>query len=336
MNVRIYFINMEWKMIKTNRKRIIMVLLSMILLTLMLNGCGANDIQESPKEETLTINDEVSVLTMDGLAEESTKGLPDKCVVKTVSDSVEMEDAVRTGSYDIAILDTASAARMYEKTKGDVVEISPIEYGDIKVVEKNYEQTEVTRNVYNEKTNQYEEVTEKLETPLTYLRSRKVIAFGSENSVLDVTFNNVFAKSYVYFYEGQVEWTTDVSDFKDKVENQDYVGVGYDTDIDPIMKDNSDIKMVFDVSDEWYKLYDMEIPKYVLIANKKFYSNRTDDFNAFINKYADTNGKTEGVVFYKESNRGLDILKKYNDTLEGIDIEAVGGEKIPSSIYWKR
>ena len=89
----------------------------------------------------------------------------------------------------------------------------------------------------------------------------------------------------------------------------------------------------------WETQYHYPIPSDILIANKQFVTERTDDFRLFLSAYEESFGtakesSTANLVFYGRSNRGIEIIKNFMASMEEYDITLLGGKSPDAAFYY--
>jgi NitT/TauT family transport system substrate-binding protein len=89
----------------------------------------------------------------------------------------------------------------------------------------------------------------------------------------------------------------------------------------------------------WELQYDSPIPSDILVANKKFVTERSDDFQLFLSAYEESLGtakesSTANLVFYGRSNRGIDLIKSFMASMEVYDIGLLGGKSPDAAFYY--
>ncbi|MEG0291843.1 MAG: hypothetical protein RR495_04060 [Anaerovoracaceae bacterium] len=319
------------------KKRILAMGIIMVLAVTSLAGCGSKKEEKAPT----TLSGSVKVAALEGAGTESVANLKSDYKITKCATSGDMVGNVLSGGYDVFIMSPTTAGQMNERTSDNLVEISPITLGGISIVQNSYVQGTKTVRVYNEKTKQNEYKTEDIETPMSYLRGKTIVAYGKEGDASEYVLKkllNVYAG--MALGEDQIEWIADKDDFITRLGNYQTIGLASEPVLSELQKKNKNVKTVFDLNQKWKEKLEGEIPMDVLVVSKEFYDNRRDDLNIFLNDYAESivkakeTSKTK-LMLFTESNRGINILKQFNKTMYEFDAESFGGEKPKSGFYFE-
>lgn len=281
------------------KHRRFMALLALVLAALVLfTACGEEEKKKAKKEEdTNVLSEKVRVVAQDGAAGLKVfRNMGDNYEVKTFKKIGDLRSAIKRGNYDAAILSTGIAAEMYERTKKGLVEVSPVSLDGIYVVANGYNKNDFR---------------------LSYLVKKNVVCMD-KNSTADQVWQKVMTDGqqsissvkmkYVNSYEASVKpfasWAALV------ICTEPYASR---------LTKLSEVFKILDLAELYRENGHGQVPTDVLVVSKKMAKYRTNDVRVMKNEYEtalSAVGKTKAnLVFYNQSNRGIQLLREYNKTM---------------------
>lgn len=105
------------------------------------------------------------------------------------------------------------------------------------------------------------------------------------------------------------------------------------------ISDNEDAKTVFDLNEIWQEQFKNDIPQYVLVVSDSFLEDREDEVATVVEDIYKTTDKAQKntdakLVSYKNSNRGINLIKSFNEVIEKYNSQAIGTEGISQDYYF--
>ncbi|MEG0918777.1 MAG: hypothetical protein RR967_02125 [Anaerovoracaceae bacterium] len=319
------------------KKKILAVTLIMMLAVTSLSGCGADKEDKVPTSLSKTLK----VTSIDGLGTKALDNLDGDYKKSVSKDAEEVSGKILNGDVDGAIMSPTTAAQLNSKTSNEVVEISPISIGDLYVVQNSYVQASRTVRVYNEETKLSEYKEEKIETKMGFLRGKTIVAYGKPGDVSQYVLQNLALKEgYFSIPDENIEWIDDEDKFIERMGNYQTIGLASKPVVSKLLKENTNVKKVFDLNSKWKDHFDGDIPMNVLLVTKDLAKNK-DDLRVFLNDLGKAidkakEGGDKNLVLYTESSRGVSILKKFNNAMYDFSAEVMGNEKPKDSFYYSR
>lgn len=299
------------------KSKIVAVALALALCLGMLTACGnKNDNTEEAKDPT-KLSESVSVVAYEGAGTDVLKNIKGDYNVKGYNKLKDVEKKIKTGDYDVAVLPTTSADKMYGETKGGLVEISPTDQNGLFLLSNNY-------YLSNDS--------------LSGLAGKTIYVTGENSTAVRVLKYLLNTTSL-----GTGQYTVKVLDSYEEIEKAlgDYGNIALVSQpyVSSIMKSNSSVSKMVDLNEKWKDETNTDIPTDVVIASKDFAENRSDDLKVFINDYQsalDNTKSSSKLIFYSASNRGTSLLKAFNKTMYEYNSEIFDGRDISGSLYYQK
>ena len=102
----------------------------------------------------------------------------------------------------------------------------------------------------------------------------------------------------------------------------------------------SGVNRVLNLSEKYNEKEKVSVPSEVLAVSKKLLKESLDDVEVLVKDFekavSNTKIKNTKLVFYGQSNRGINILKKFNDSLKHGLPEMFPKSGFPSDFYYER
>lgn len=294
------------------KKKLFIMALFLIVMTIVATGCGKGDQASSDKADSLS--DSVKVAVYKGTSSQVVKNLGKDYTVKEYDNLLNLEKAVERGAYDVAVMPTTDADWLYGKTGRELKILSPVSMGGLYLLSNNYV----------------------LENPKMSNFVRKTIYVTGERSTGAKVFEYLMMEAGI----GSSSYKIKVLDSYEEVEKaiNDYgnFAIVEQPFAKKYLKNRSVVK-VMDLEQAWKKATDLELPMDVLVCSKEFYKNRSDDVSLVLADYEKATEKVAGKsgrpVFYGASNRGCSLVKAFNKEIVK-NVPGLFNGKDGSKIYY--
>lgn len=298
------------------RKPLAILLILLVSATTVLAGCG-NDNGSGTEDQNKTLTGTVKIITQTGPGADALGAMPDGYQVQSFKTKDEVVGQILNDSYDLAIVDPVTAAKLYNQSGGDLVAISPIELGGWHIISNNGYMTDGQITALSGKT-----VVSADRDGTGYAALRKLLEDQNINPDYRITMEWTDTSAQVL---AALKTTGTVALLSDPAASQALAGSGTSKTI-------SDI----DLGQLWETAYGYPIPSEIVIANKQFVKNRSADLGLFLETVTGSIDKAKksssaNLVFYN-STRGMEILKSYLTTLE--DLTLLGGKAPDTAFYY--
>lgn len=329
-------------------KKIGSLALAVVLCMTMLVSCGDKGKNTAePAEKKASLSGDVKIVAAEGTAYASVSKLPGDYKVKKAKDTMEVKATIVKGDFDLAVLSPIEAARLFVQNDNFKV-VTTVALGDYEVGATGYVENE-------------EE-----EPNISYLRGKRIYALDEEPEVTDhvtVTLPDakdgeeeleieaplemseevlraVMADENIPLYSGSLDWQNEDA-LKDIATVSNIRILADGNTVKALEKDNEDFITLFDLGQMWNENFGGDIPGYVLVASDSFLKNRGKEISVVLDDMADNlkeaqKATKEKLVVYNNSNRGLSLIKKFNEAMEENNIDAIGGEELPNSYYYSK
>ena len=284
------------------KKKSIILLALILTVLVVMAACGSDEDKDSEEnKEPTELSGPVKVVAQNDASGVSVyKEMGDNYDIKTYKKIGDVRDAIKDGKYDAAILSAGIAAEMYEKTKGKLVEISPVSIDGLYVVANGYNKDQFM---------------------LSWLPNKNVVIMG-KNSTADQVLQKLMEDTGRSFASIKTKYINSYNGVKKAFAQWGAIVICGEPYASRLEKLN-DVVKVYDLAEDYRVSYKTEVPAEVLVVSKKMYDERPDDVKIMIKEYEEAlpeisneNKKTYAkFVFYGQSNRGEMILRQYNETM---------------------
>lgn len=296
-------------------KKISLSLAFLLIFSIALTGCGTDKNSGDKEKDTLS---EINCITLkDGAGDKVLSNIKGKYKVKTYKNFQDVEKKVLKGSFDVVILPAGMFSKLYAKAKPNLVEVSPITLDGMYVLANGWAKNSV-----------------KLGT----LRGMKINAYGegtsSEMALIKAMKEKNLSISKIVF-----EYFYTEKDLEDRMKEYGAFCIAaepYASEIEKI----PGVNKVLDIGEKYRETEMTQAPSEVLAVSKKFLDKRPDDVDVLVKDFekavSSTKARNTKLVFYGQSNRGLAILKKFNDQVKKWLPEQFSNQKFASDFYYDK
>ena len=280
------------------KHRKLMALLALVLTALVLfTACGEEEQKSEKKDDPTVLSKKIRVVAQKGAPGIKVfRNMGDNYEIKTYKKIGDLRSAIKEGDYDAAILSTGIAGEMYERTKKGLVEVSPVSLDGIWVVANGYNKNDFR---------------------LGYMINKNVVCMD-KHSTADQVWQQVMndgqqsiaavKMKYVNSYEASVKpfasWSALV-----------ICAEPYASRLTKL----SEVYKILDLAEIYRENGHGQVPTDVLVVSKKMAKHRTDDVRIMKNEYETALGTVRkskaNLVFYNQSDRGIQLLREYNKTV---------------------
>ena len=285
-----------------NRKTILALLAITLTALLSLSACGEDKETTKEKSDPTELSGPVKVVAQNNATGVSVfKEMGDNYELTTYKKIGDVREAIKEGKYDAAILSAGIAAEMYDRTKGGLVEVSPVSLGGIHIVASGYNKDRFG---------------------LSALQKRQVVIMG-KNSTADQVVQEMMAKEGLGFSSVKTKYINSYSGVKKAFKNWGAIVICTEPYASKLEK-LSDVHKIYDLGAEYSEVFGSEVPTEVLVVSKKMLKDRPDDIKVLIKAYQGALPKISGedkktyskFVFYGDSNRGEMLMREYNENMD--------------------
>jgi NitT/TauT family transport system substrate-binding protein len=303
------------------KKKSLLILMSTIVIVLLsLSGCG-NDEKTEPGNEKKTLSDTVRIVTLNGAGEEATAFMPEGFQVDVFQKASEVEAYILNGSYDLAVVPSNTASKLYQQSGGDLVAVSPVALNDWFIISnKGYITSQQISN----------------------LKGKTIVACG-QGGTGEAILRKLLEDNYINpDYGVRMKWVDTPAQVLEALKETYTVALlqePFATQALGLSSSSNGLTSDIDLGALWEDQYHTPFPSDILIANKQFITERADDFQIFLSAYEESldtakESSTANLVFYGRSNRGIDLIKSFMASMEEYDITLLGGKSPDAAFYY--
>lgn len=326
-------------------KKILSLLLILALAFMLMTGCAADGEQDDDVPQTVSAVVNIAALNgPTGMGMVKLMDMTDKYAITTYQAPTDIAPKLISGEVDVAALPSNMAAVLYNKTKGQIVAISPIALGVLYILGNNADVSEPKD-----------------------LAGKTIYASGQGGTpeyVLQKVLENA---GLTIDKDVKVQWLASHADVNQKLLSEDgaiamipepFVSTA-------LAAGNENVSQIFDLNELWTEATGQALPMGVLVARKAFVEEREDDLKVLLNDYADSvefvNGSPKEaaklivekgfiakekiaeaaipkcrIVLYTgdKAKEGAEILKTFNETLFDMEPASVGGKLPNEDLYY--
>jgi len=297
-------------------KSLAIILSMLVIVATALTGCG-NDNRNDTKDQAKTLTGTVKVITQTGDGTDALASMPDGYQIQSFKTKDEVIGQILNDSYDLAIVDPVTAAKMYNQTGGKMVAISPITLDGWYIV---------SNKAY---------ITSGQITDL----SGKTIVSADQDGTGYAVLRKLLEDKYVNpDYRVTMNWVDTPDKVIDALKTPGTVALLSEPYVSQALGElgNDKITSDIDLNQLWQTTYGYPIPSEVVVATKQFVKNRSGDLDLFLQTVTGSIDKakkssTSNLVFYN-STRGMEILNNFITTLD--ELTLLGGKTPNTAFYY--
>ena len=312
---------------------------------MLMTGCAADGEQDDDVPQTVSAVVNIAALNgPTGMGMVKLMDMTDKYAITTYQAPTDIAPKLISGEVDVAALPSNMAAVLYNKTKDQIVAISPIALGVLYILGNNADVSEPKD-----------------------LAGKTIYASGQGGTpeyVLQKVLENA---GLTIDKDVKVQWLASHADVNQKLLSEDgaiamipepFVSTA-------LAAGNENVSQIFDLNELWTEATGQALPMGVLVARKAFVEEREDDLKVLLNDYADSvefvNGSPKEaaklivekgfiakekiaeaaipkcrIVLYTgdKAKEGAEILKTFNETLFDMEPASVGGKLPNEDLYY--
>lgn len=321
-------------------KKIAMLFMILAISVMMLGGCG--------EKNTQTVSQTVNVAALNGptgMAMVQLTDMEDKYEVTTYQSPTDVTAKIINGDADVAAVPSNMAAVLYNKTEGDVVAISPIALGMLKILGNDADITDISQ-----------------------LKGRTIIASGQGGTPEYVLQKILEANGLKIYEDVNVEWLANHSEVNSKLlASADTIAMIPEPFVSTALAaDKENVSVLFDLNQLWQDITGQELPMGVLVARKSFVEEREgdleillDDLNSSVDFVNDSPDDASKLIVEKgfigdadiarqaipgchitlftddDTEEGIQMLKTFNQILFEMEPSSIGGKIPDEDMYYK-
>ena len=319
--------------------KILSVIAVLTIALFGLAGCG------STTEET-SVSQTVNLAVLNGptgMGAVQLTDMPEKYNVETYEAPTDIVPKLISGEVDAACLPSNMAAVLYNKTKGDIVAVTPVTLGVLSILGNSAE----------------------VSTPAD-LKGRTIVSSG-QGGTPEYALQKILAANGLTIYEDvQVEWLASHADVNTRLLTEEgTIAMVPEPFVSTATAKSDSVTVLFDMNELWAEATGEDFPMGVLVATKTFAEERTGDLEAlltdlsasidYVNSASDEACQLIvdkgflgdagiaakaipncSLVCYtgEDAETGNRMLKVFNETMFEMNPEAVGGSLPGDDMYW--
>ena len=322
-------------------KKIISVVLAALLVFSTLAGCGK-------KEDAVAETVKIAVLNgPTGMATVKMVDMKEKYDIAAYQAPADITAKIVNGEVDVAAVPSNLAAVLYNKTEGEIVALTPIAMGMLKILGNDVQIDRVED-----------------------LKGKTIVASG-QGGTPEYVLQKILEEAGLTIYEDvQVEWLANHSDVNSKLLSRSgTIAMIPEPFVSTALSksEGKEVGELFDLGQLWEEATGEELPMGVLIARKSFAEEREGDLSIlledlkasvdFVNdspaeaaelivekgfigdvNIAEAAIPNCGISYYigkEERQAGIDILKAFNETMFEMSPASVGGAVPDEDLYYR-
>lgn len=334
-----------------SRKLISLLLAIMMISLLALSSCGSKANGGNDEPEDLSVSKTVNVACLNGPTGMGMVKLmddEDSYNVKVYQAPTDALPDIIKGSVDVACVPSNLAAVLYNKTKGQIVAVSPMVMGILHILSND---TEIGT--------------------LEELKGKTIVSSGQGGTPEYALQAVLKAHGIEMGKDVKVEWLASHADVNTKLlkEKGTIAMVPEPFVSTALTKGGDKIKDLFDMNTLWVEATSQDFPMAVLIARKEFVEERENDLKVLLTDLKESIDEVntasdevaEDIVeagfigdpaiakkaipncslcLYSDAEgassfeRGADIIKTFNKTMFDVTPKAVGGKLPDDDLYY--
>jgi hypothetical protein len=304
---------------KDMKKKIITaVLLSMVLCAGLLTACGGSDEDSEGTGDSDTLSRQVKVVAYEGVGSNVLKNIDGDYKVRTYDQLPDVEKKIKSGDYDVAVLPTTSAGRMYGKTGRKLVEISPASMNGIYLLSNDYYLDENAK--------------------ISALATKTIYVSGEDSTAVRV-FEYLMSEAGMDSSSYKLKVLDSYGEIRKALADYGNIALASQPYATNLMKKNDQVVKLMDLNERFKEDTNLDIPTDVVIAKKSFAEKHDSDLRVFLKDYKKANDKTRQPgqqVFYSNTNRGITILKEFNDAMYSYNSAIFDGRSLKNGLYYQQ
>ena len=331
------------------QKKLIALLLSALMITAaVLTGCGE---KKEPEPEDLSLSGTVNIACMNGPTGMGMVDMMDNedYNIKVFQAPTDALPEIIKGDIDVACVPSNLAAVLYNKTKGQIVCVSPMVMGVLHILGNSTEITAVEE-----------------------LKGKTIVSAG-QGGTPEYALQAVLDSHGIKMGEDvKVEWLASHADVNAKLlKEEGTVAMVPEPFVSAALTKGGDkIKDLFDMNTLWNEATSQDFPMGVLIARREFAEKRADDLKIVLRdlkasiddvntasdevcqKIVDKGFLGEPAIAKKaipncslclyadedgdsSMDKGIEIMKTFNETMFKVSPQSVGGAVPEDDLYLK-
>lgn len=335
-----------------NRKLISLLIITMLVSLLSLYGCGSGA-GEKEEPENLSVSETVKIACLNGPTGMGMVGLMDdkeSYDVTVYQAPTDVLPEIIKGSVDVACVPSNLAAVLYNKTQGQIVSVSPMVMGVLHILGSGAS-AEITA--------------------VEELKGKTIVSSGQGGTPEYALQAVLKAHGLEMGKDVKVEWLASHADVNTRLlKTAGTVAMLPEPFVSTALtKGGDNVKDLFDMNTLWSEATSQDFPMGVLIAQKDFVENRSDDLKAVlsalkasietVNQASDDAAQMIvdkgfladpeiakkaipncSLCLYSDADgdssfeKGAEIMKTFNKTMFDVTPQAVGGKLPEDDLYY--
>ncbi len=243
-------------------KKTAAILLALAMAVMMMAGCSG--------EDTKTVSQIVNVAALNGptgMAMVKLTDMEDKYDITTYQAPADVTAKIINGEADVAAVPSNLAAVLYNKTEGEVVAISPIALGMLKILGNNTDITDISQ-----------------------LKGRTIVASG-QGGTPEYVLQKILEENGLEIYKDvNVEWLANHSEVNAKlIASEGAVAMVPEPFASTALaKDSENVEIIFDLNQLWQDITGQKLPMGVLVARRSFVEEKGEDLEVLLSDLKDS------------------------------------------------
>lgn len=283
----------------------------------LLVSCGGEEKSPTsePSSKTAELSGSVTIKAPEGVGYTAVSKLADGYNVTKEESEEAVIDKIKSGNYDFAVITPIEAAKLY-KENGGFKAVTTLSLGNWQIAKNNYSEGQLDK--------------------LTSLGGYRIYAL--ENDMSEEVLRTLMSANGRSLSGGLVKKVKS-DEFVSQAGVRNAVFMAEPTLVNKGLEKNKDAKVVFDIGKLWQENFKSDIPGYILIVNDSFAESREDEVATVVEDISKTTEEAqketeEKLTSYGDSNRGINLIKKFNKVMEKHNANAIGGGEVSEAYYF--
>ncbi len=284
-----------------------------------MTSCGNDEASNTsePDEKTASLTADVNIVASDNAGYIAVSKLGKNYTVSKEKTEEDVVEKIKDSDFDFAVLTPTQAGKLYNENDGGFKAVTTLVLGDWQIAKSYYNDGELQK--------------------ITNILGYRIYRLENDQLGEDVL-STIMKANKSNLYTGLVQSVSE-EQFERNLKYTNALYMADEKTIKEAISDNEDAKTVFDLNEIWQEQFKNDIPQYVLVVSDSFLEDREDEVATVVEDIYKTTDKAQKntdakLVSYKNSNRGINLIKSFNEVIEKYNSQAIGTEGISQDYYF--